>query len=62
MIEKDEELVEFVNAILEPMPDTVHKYYLMNILTYTKYRDMTIKEVLDEELKAMKACNRVEIG
>jgi len=60
MNKKDEELVGLVNELIEPLTPEVHKNYLINVLTYSKYKNKTVAEVLREELRAMKAMDKPE--
>ena len=48
----DDELVDLLVECIDELAPEVQKDYLINVLTEPKYKNMTVKEVLEFELKA----------
>jgi len=55
---RDKELVELLNKLLYPLTPEVHRDYLFNLITYHRNTNKTIKEVLQDELRAMEEMDK----
>ena len=51
----DDELVELLSQSMDELDPIAQQDYLVNILTYPKYKNKTILEVLKEEVRSKKA-------
>jgi len=50
----DDELVAMLGELVDGLAPECQKDYLINVLTCSAFKNKTIKEVLETELKAMK--------